>query len=222
MMEMNMARRKKDEGNAAGVFLLAIPLLVLSMWSEVCENVALNFHWTKYNVFNLDLNTIYWIVFFSPFAAIIALIIFFKISAARAAEARHLAFLEEVRNNPKLQKMDRMFVYAWEDTNTPGEVKFGDHFENNVTFAQGVRNTKKYIRESLARQKYKYDRGDIIVWDVLDASAYAKRKNKFYKNSKIDDTIRRNVLAHRIGRSEFHKMNGAILVDRVKNEIGYL
>ena len=166
-----------------------------------------------------NMKTINDIIWWFPFFAIVLFIIdhmFFK------PIRKKNAYRKLVANTPELQKLDRMFVYVWEDLNTPGEVKFGEHFEDYTTLKTGIYNTRKYIRSSLGRQKYKYDRGDIKVWAVMDASVYAKENGRFRKNSKIDDVIRKKVLTRRIGRSEFHKMNGEIVVNKVKNVIGYL
>jgi hypothetical protein len=118
--------------------------------------------------------------------------------------------------------MNWMITYAWEDTDAvkatgESEVKFGDHFvENADTFAEAEKRTLAYMRSSLARQKNKWDDGRIrhdAIWDVSD---YAKTVGKFYKHSKIDDTIRKCIPNHVAG-TDVHQIAYDDLVVYVNN-----
>ena len=111
---------------------------------------------------------------------------------------------------------DYMMVYAWEDLNSPGEVKFGDHFVEQVTLKEAVADTEKYMRNSLARQKYKWGDGRIRIWRIWDVSDYAKKVGRFYKKSHVDDDIRAKCLINRISGSEFHTLSGIEVVNRVE------
>lgn len=111
--------------------------------------------------------------------------------------------------------MDRMFIYAWEDLDSPNEVKFGEHFIANTTLDDGVENTTKYIRSSLGRQKYKFDDNRVKIHMIQDVTDYALSVDRMKTHSKLDDFIREQCLINRQGRGEFHKMTGNDVVLRV-------
>lgn len=110
---------------------------------------------------------------------------------------------------------DRMFVYAWEDLDSPNEVKFGEHYVSQKSYEEGIEDTEKYIRSSLGRQKYKFDLGRIKLHMTLDVSKFAETIGKMKKNAKVDDYIREGCLIGRLGRGEFHKLPADDLVRRV-------
>lgn len=114
--------------------------------------------------------------------------------------------------------MDLMTSYAWEDIDSPGEVKFGEHFTEDVKdFDDAVVQTTKYIRASLGRQKYKFDEGRIKIHRIWNITEYSKSINRFKKHSKVDDIIRDKCLINRVNaRSEFHKLDGIEVVNRIE------
>lgn len=100
--------------------------------------------------------------------------------------------------------MPRFMLYLWEDLNSPNDVKLGDHFiSEEMSFDDAIKNTKKYIRGSLGRTKYRWDEGKICIHKIWDASEYAKSKNKFYSHGKIDEEFRFIVPGHK-NSSDFH------------------
>lgn len=104
-----------------------------------------------------------------------------------------------------------MMLYLWEDTDTPEtELKFGEHFLESDSIEKATEHTKKYIRSSLARQKYKFDQGRIKIHHIWDASDYAKHFDKFKPHSKLDDFIRNKlILGQHIERTEIHRFISA-------------
>lgn len=108
--------------------------------------------------------------------------------------------------------------YVWEDTDTKDpEPKFGDHFSDALTLDEAFEETKKYIRASLMRQKYKVDAGRVIIRKMWDVSEYAKLHKKFGKNKKIDDTIRPAIGHHLAG--DVHTIDCDELIVRVNKEL---
>lgn len=84
-------------------------------------------------------------------------------------------------------------IYVWQDLDSPKtENKLGDHFIENCTIEEAYEDIKHYIRNSLGRQKHKYDEGRVIIHLIHDASDYAKKKNRFGKHKKIDNVIGRH------------------------------
>ena len=84
----------------------------------------------------------------------------------------------------------RSVTYAWEDRKRLGYMKFGDHtVPGYMTYNAIVENTTQYIRGSLARQKYVFDEGDIIIHWIIDVTEFAHSVGKNYKGAKIDSFI---------------------------------
>ena len=85
-------------------------------------------------------------------------------------------------------------IYAWSDKSQPSNIKFGDHTIDGVGHSQSAieKNTKKYIRKNLNRQKYLYDTGLITVHWVRDITAYAQSVDRNFKQAKIDNYIAKN------------------------------
>lgn len=118
-----------------------------------------------------------------------------------------------------MTKCDRMMCYLWEDTDSKlTEIKFGDHWVHNSTWQEAVEDVTKYVRGTLARQKYKYDQGRVILHKIWDASEYARYVNKFYPHSKLDDHIRKLALMHRLG-GDVHEMDVDDAIIRVNQEL---
>ena len=118
-----------------------------------------------------------------------------------------------------MTKCDRMMCYLWEDTDSKlTEIKFGDHWVHNSTWQEAVEDVTKYVRGTLARQKYKYDQGRVILHKIWDASEYARHVGKFYIHSKLDDHIRKIALMNRLG-GDVHEMDVADAIIRVNQEL---
>lgn len=99
------------------------------------------------------------------------------------------------------------YIYWWQDldyrpaTDRDGkyEVKFGDTFQPNEAAV------KRYIRNSLGRQKHKFDDGRILILGIRDVSTYAKSKGRFKLHGKIDDVIREKLPGHY--QSDVHQID---------------
>lgn len=105
-------------------------------------------------------------------------------------------------------------IYAWSDQSQPGNIKFGDHTIDGVGHSQSAieKNTKKYIRKNLNRQKYLYDTGLITVHWVREITEYAKSVGRNFKQAKIDNYIAKNtdLRLHRI-QDDFYRISLAEL-----------
>ena len=112
-------------------------------------------------------------------------------------------------------------AYDWEDLDVPAELgpenKFGDHYSDALTLEDAFEETRKYIRGTLGRQKHKFDEGRVIIHQMWDVTEYAKLKNRFGKNKKIDDVIR-PVIGHHV-QADVHRIHADILIKRVNQEL---
>jgi hypothetical protein len=117
-------------------------------------------------------------------------------------------------------KQDYFMAYVWEDTDSEErELKFGDHFVANCpSLADAETDTRKYIRGTLARQKYKFDKERVVIHKIWDISEYAKRVGKFYSHAKCDDILRM-VLPNRIGSTDVHVMDPDDLITSINQEL---
>jgi len=111
----------------------------------------------------------------------------------------------------EIENFDRMFVYAWYEKTNKGLTKFGEHW-----VSKGVdpnQDIKKYIRTSMGRRTDLFDDGTVVIESIWDVSEYAKKYNKFYPKSKVDDLIRKSI--GRVKQNEVHNMNYELLVEKV-------
>lgn len=109
-----------------------------------------------------------------------------------------------------LSDKPRMFCYSWnEDDN---ETKFGEHWV--LHGIDPVEDILKYIRQSMARRKDKFDDGTVQVSRIWDVSEFAKKINRFRPNSKVDDVIRKEI--GYVKQSEVHSLNYIILNNKVQ------
>jgi hypothetical protein len=111
-------------------------------------------------------------------------------------------------------ELSRMFVYAWYEKTNPNETKFGEHWvKAGIDPNQDIAS---YIRSSMNRRKDLFDDGTVVIEMIWDVTEYAKKYDKFYQNSKVDDLIRKGI--GRVKQSEVHNLTAKDLVEKV-NEI---
>lgn len=109
-------------------------------------------------------------------------------------------------------------LYVWEDLDAPqSEQKFGDHYSHANTLAEAEKETVKYVRGSLGRQKHKFDEGRIVIHKIWNATEYAKLKNRFGVHQKVDDVVR-PVIGHHI-QADVHRIDADTLIERVNKEL---
>ena len=114
--------------------------------------------------------------------------------------------------------MAHTIIYVWEDLDAPeSEQKFGDHFSEADSLELALKETQKYVRGSLGRQKHKFDEGRVILHKMWDATEYAKLKGRFGKHQKIDDVIR-PVIGHHVS-ADVHRIDADTLIERVNKEL---
>ena len=111
-----------------------------------------------------------------------------------------------------------VITYVWQDLDAPeAEQKFGDHYSEATSLEEAFKETEKYIRGTLGRQKHKFDEGRIVIHKLWDATEYAKHKNRFGKHQKIDDVIR-PVIGHHV-QADVHRIDADTLIERVNKEL---
>lgn len=114
--------------------------------------------------------------------------------------------------------MAHTIIYVWEDLDAPeSEQKFGDHFSDTDSQELAFKDTQKYVRGSLGRQKHKFDEGRVVLHKMWDATEYAKLKGRFGKHQKIDDVIR-PVIGHHVS-ADVHRIDSDTLIERVNKEL---
>ena len=85
---------------------------------------------------------------------------------------------------------DRMMDYSVDVGN--GEIKGGEHWVNNMTLAEAIRDTEKYVKSTSwggRVSKHKWKTGEWKIIHIEDVSKYAKKANKFYKHAKFDEAV---------------------------------
>jgi hypothetical protein len=119
-----------------------------------------------------------------------------------------------------VENYDRMFVYLWEAVEDPGLCKFGERW----VFAgqDPVIECHTRIRQSLSVQKWKYNQGKIRVVAIWDVTDIAKKVNRYYKQSRMDDYLR-EYIGHRLDvKTEVHTLSGDDMKIRVNKLIAKL
>ena len=116
--------------------------------------------------------------------------------------------------------MDSMWCYLWEETEHPGECKFGERW----VFAgqDPQKEIRSRIRASLGVRKDIFDQGGVRIvhtWDVTEAS---KKAERYYQRSRMDDYLR-EFIGHRKGSTgEIHKLHGDDMMVRVNKLLAKL
>ena len=109
--------------------------------------------------------------------------------------------------------MDRMYCYLWWEKSHPDECKFGERW----VFAGQDPKTEIYkrIRESLGVRKDLLKSGEVELFDSWDVTEYAKKINRYYKQSRVDDAIRPHIGHRKDGSREVHSLSP----QEVKNKV---
>ena len=109
--------------------------------------------------------------------------------------------------------MDRMYCYLWWEKSHPNECKFGERW----VFAgqDPVTEIQKRIKESLGVRKDLLKSGEIELFDYWDVTEYAKKINRYYKQSRVDDAIRPHIGFRKDGSREVHSLSP----QEVKNKV---
>lgn len=109
--------------------------------------------------------------------------------------------------------MDRMYCYLWWEKHNPNECKFGERW----VFAgqDPVTEIQKRIKESLGVRKDLLKSGEVELFDYWDVTEYAKKINRYYKQSRVDDAIRPHIGFRKDGSREVHSLSP----QEVKNKV---
>ena len=107
----------------------------------------------------------------------------------------------------------RMFCYLWSEDSK--ECKFGERW----VFAEQDPMTEciKRIRNSVGVRKDKFDEGTIKLLAIWDVTEYAKTIGKYYKGSKVDDSIRTYIGFRKGTTGEIHNLPVEIMKIKVEN-----
>lgn len=106
-----------------------------------------------------------------------------------------------------------MYCYLWHEINEPNECKFGERW---VFDGQDPdKECRKRIRESLGVRKDKFN-DQVQVDAIWDVSEYAKSIGRYFKQSRVDDHIRKRAIGHRKeGSREVHTLPADIVKKKV-------
>lgn len=100
----------------------------------------------------------------------------------------------------KAEPYDRMFMYEWyivDDIQVNsknaivGECKPGDHWV--PANEDPLEHISRYVRKDQKKRKDKFDEGKVRILWIWDVSEYAKKHNKFYIHSKIDEEVKKSI-----------------------------
>lgn len=110
---------------------------------------------------------------------------------------------------------NKMYLYLWSEDDT--ECKFGERwvFDGQDPMTE----ITKRIRSSMGVRKDKFDQGDVTIHQIWDVSELAKRFNKFYKQSRMDDLLRSMIGFRKGTTGEIHTLPGADFQLRVNKLI---
>lgn len=115
---------------------------------------------------------------------------------------------------------DKMYCYLWEETEHPGECKFGERW----VFAgqDPQKEIRSRIRASLGVRKDIFDQGGVRIvhtWDVTEAS---KQAGRYYQRSRMDDYLREFIGYRKGSTGEIHKLHGNDMKLRVNKLLATL
>ena len=106
-----------------------------------------------------------------------------------------------------------MYCYLWWEKSHPDECKFGERW----VFADQDPKTEIYkrIKDSLGVRKDLLKSGEVELFDHWDVTEYAKKINRYYKQSRVDDAIRPHIGHRKDGSREVHSLSP----QEVKNKV---
>jgi len=117
-------------------------------------------------------------------------------------------------------KENKMYCYLWEETEHPGECKFGERWV--LAGQDPEKECSKRIRESLGVRKDIFDQGGVrivAIWDVTEA---AKKADRYYQRSRMDDYLREFIGYRKGSTGEIHKLHGDDMKLRVNKLLAKL
>jgi len=115
---------------------------------------------------------------------------------------------------------DKMYCYLWEETDHPGECKFGERW----VFAgqDPEKECSKRIRESLGVRKDIFDQGAVRIVALWDVSDVAEKVGRYYQRSRMDDYLREFIGYRKGSTGEIHKLHGDDMKLRVNKLLAKL
>lgn len=115
---------------------------------------------------------------------------------------------------------DRMFTYLWWEKSNPNEVKFGERW----VFAgqDPAVEVRKRVKESLGVRKDLINDGSVIIDSIWDVTDLAKKVNRYYKASRVDDFLREKIGFRKGSTGEIHKLSAPDMKLRVNKLLSKL
>lgn len=125
-----------------------------------------------------------------------------------------------INNIEVTQKMDKMFCYLWWEKTDPNACKFGERW----VFAGQDPKTEilKRIKSSLGVRKDLLNDGTVELFHYWDVTDYAKKYNRYYKQSRVDDHIRPHIGFRKGSTGEIHELPPSevkLKVDRLLSKL---
>jgi len=108
---------------------------------------------------------------------------------------------------------DRMFCYLWYEKSNPNEAKFGERW----VFAGQDPETEimKRVKSSLGVRKDLFRDGSVTLDKIWDVTDLAKKINRYYKQSRVDDYIRPHIGYRKGTTGEVHELPPEDIIVRV-------
>ena len=100
--------------------------------------------------------------------------------------------------------MNKMYCYLWWEKTNPNECKFGERW---VFDGQDPETEiRKRIKSSLGVRKDLLRDGTVVLETFWDVTKYAKKYNRYYKQSRVDDHIRPHIGFRKGSTGEIHEL----------------
>ena len=97
-----------------------------------------------------------------------------------------------------------MFCYLWWEKSNPNECKFGERWVFDGQDPE--REIWKRIKSSLGVRKDLLRDGSIVLETFWDVTEYAKKYDRYYKQSRVDDHIRPHIGFRKGSTGEIHEL----------------
>lgn len=122
-------------------------------------------------------------------------------------------------NDFEIVDYDRMFTYLWWEKTNPDEAKFGERW---VFAGQDPKvEVWKRIKASLGVRKDLVRDGTVVLEAIWDVTDLAKKINRYYKQSRVDDYIRPRIGYRKGSTGEVHELNAPEIKLRVDRYLAF-
>ena len=119
-----------------------------------------------------------------------------------------------------IKNYDRMFCYLWYEKSNPNECKFGERWVPSGIDPQT--SCEKRIKDSLGVRKDLWKTGEVVLFKIWDVTEYAKKYNRYYSQSRVDDHIREQIGFRKGTTGEIHTLNYEVMAIKVNKLLAKL